>query len=78
VTAPITLAGLPEGGKVLILEPEPFSGPLHSGQRVPLGALKVVVTSPGAPPREARLVGQHPQRSGQGLDGGGLGRRKAS
>lgn len=53
VTAPITLAGLPEGGKVLILEPEPFSGPLHSGQRVPLGALKVVVTSPGAPPREA-------------------------
>ena len=53
VTAPITLEGLPEGGKVLILEPEAFSGPLHSGQRVPLGALKVVTTAPGQPPREA-------------------------
>lgn len=53
VTAPVTLDGLPEGGKVLILEPELFSGPLHSGQRLPIGPVKVVTTAPGTPPREA-------------------------
>ena len=69
VTAPLTLEGLPEGARVLVLEPEWFSGPLHSGQRVPLGTVKVVVATPGRPPEEAVIAVEGPRVWSPGLPG---------
>ncbi|MCB9549687.1 MAG: hypothetical protein H6706_28100 [Myxococcales bacterium] len=59
-TAPVELVDLPAGGQVVVLEPTLFAGPLRSGERVPLGPLRVVVEAPGHPPRESRLTVEGP------------------
>lgn len=46
VTAPVTLTDLPEGAKVVVLEPLAFAGPFASGARLPLGSARLLVEAP--------------------------------
>lgn len=55
VTAPVILEGLPPNGRVVVVEPAAFAGPLTSEQRVPLGPLTVVVEVPDHHPRASDL-----------------------
>jgi len=47
VTAPLTIAGMPEGGRVTVIEPALFAGEHASGARVPRGEVMLVVDAPG-------------------------------
>ncbi len=51
VTAPLTIAGLPDRGEAIVIEPRLFAGPFRSGDRLPLGNVQVMVEAPG---REAK------------------------
>lgn len=55
-TAPFDFDGLPEGGRVLVLRPNLFVGPVQSGVRLPRGELEVMVEVPDHEPRRATLT----------------------
>ncbi len=50
VARPLSITGLPDGGKVVVLEPSLFAGAIQSGDALPLGKLKLVVEVPGHEP----------------------------
>lgn len=55
ITAPLTVTGLPPEGAVVILEPRAFAGPLKSGDRLPMGRIRVAVDAPDRIQREAEF-----------------------
>lgn len=56
VTATLTIEGLPDGGRVMLIEPSAVAGPFVSGGRVPRGELLVVVEAPGRRPARSTIV----------------------
>ena len=50
VAKPLLITGLPDGGKVVVLEPSLFAGAIQSGDALPLGNLKLVVEVAGHEP----------------------------
>ena len=56
VTAPLLLRDLPERAQVFILEPQLFSGPFTSGDRLPMGRIEVTVESSGHRPRKSEFM----------------------
>ncbi|MCA9539667.1 MAG: hypothetical protein KC620_12310 [Myxococcales bacterium] len=55
-TAPLTITGLPDGGRAVILEPRQFAGPHTSGARLPKGEVEVVIEAPGRIARSTKLM----------------------
>ncbi len=49
-TRPLVVTGLPEGGRVVLLEPALFAGAVRSGDPLPLGEMQLVVEAPGREP----------------------------
>lgn len=60
VTAPLTVEGLPDGGRVVVVVPRDFAGPFESGGRLPLGAVRLTVEAPGREPRSSDLTLEGP------------------
>lgn len=54
-TAHLHIDGLPEGGRVVVLEPELFAGAFRSGDPLPVGMVKVMVEAPGREPRGSTI-----------------------
>jgi hypothetical protein len=54
-TAAFEFDGLPSGGRVLVLRPNLFAGPVQSGVRLPQGEVEVMVEVPDHEPRRATL-----------------------
>ena len=62
VTAPLYIDDLPDTAQAILIYPEQFAGPLRSGDRLPLGQLKIVVEAPGRTPRESTITLEGDQR----------------
>ena len=55
-TTPFLFVDLPQGGQVVVLQPELFAGPVSAGDRLPKGPITVTVEAPGRQPRESQLT----------------------
>lgn len=55
VTAPFTVGGLPDGARVMIIEPTLAAGLHQNGARVPRGEVTVVVEAPGRVPERSKV-----------------------
>ena len=61
VTAPLVITNLPSRARVFILEPQFFSGPFRSGERLPLGVIDLTVEADGYRPRTSRVELEGPR-----------------
>lgn|GEM_PF-1937442 len=62
VTAPLVIRGLPSRkAQIFILEPQLFSGPFTSGDRLPLGLVELTVEADGHRPMTSKLTLEGPR-----------------
>ena len=61
-TTTLLLEDMPRRAQVLILEPELFGGPFQSGQRLPVGSIRLVVEVPGHFPHETVIRLDRPRK----------------